>query len=188
MNMEVDAARCAYAFEFNRAEYVRACRAIHKHAIRNPWIRRIFLKTIWVLGILFVINIGADLRRKQFPVMLPGLIALVLFPGIPFINGYVSARQWEKRNPAGRRTVTIDIGDAGFHTSSFLGSMDLRWEAIIQVVEIREFFLFYVSHKVAYYLPKRVVTTQDASEVRRIVLAQITHKQVHILGNEGQAA
>jgi hypothetical protein len=188
MSMDVDTARFEYSFEFNRAEHLRACRAIHKHAIRNPWSRGIFLGTLWLFGIMFVINIRADLQRKRFPVMLPGLIALASISAIPFINFYVSARKWEKRNPAGHRTVTINVSNAGFHTSSFWGSTDLRWEAILQVVEIREFFLFYVARKVAYYLPKRVMTAQDTSGVRRVVLVQISPAHVHMLADKGRAS
>ena len=188
MGMEVDTARFLYTFEFNRAEHMHACRAIHQHAMRNPWGRRILLVAIWIFGIMFVINIGADLQRGRFPAMLPGLIGLVLLPAMPFISGYASARQWEKLNPAGHRAVTIDLGNAGFHTSSFPGSTDLRWEAIKQVIETREFFLFYVAPKWAYYLPKRVVTAEDASGVRRVLLAEIAPGHVHLLADAGRVA
>jgi len=57
---------------------------------------------------------------------------------------------------------------------------NLRWRAMKQVVETKEFFLFYVTAAIAYYLPKRIVAAQDLAGVRDLVHAHVARNRVKL--------
>jgi hypothetical protein len=176
-----------YSFEFERAEYVRANRTISKHALRVRWQKYLVRTVLWVFGIGMTINVWADFQRGRFPAVLPALILLASLPLIPTLNGIVAARQWEKLNPAGHRQMTVGVGEEGFRTASYIGRTELRWAAMKQVIETDEFFLFYVTGRIAYYLPKRVVPEVQLSPLRNLVRARVGSELVHLDDREGAA-
>lgn len=176
-----------FEFEFQRSEHVRACRAIHRHALRNRPVRIALYVGLLVYGVVVVGNIAADLSRGSYPASLPALIAFA-FPVLPTLNGYFAAREWEKHNPVGRRRITIAIDDMVFRTSSFAGTLELRWDAFKQVVETPDFMLFYVTNQIAHYLPKRAMPVSALPQIREIVRSKVAAERVHLLAEATHAA
>ena len=169
-----------YSFEFARSEHVRACYAIHRHAMRGRWTKRLTRVGLFLFAVFVVINMAADIGRGQFPAMIPALIVLMALPFAPVLNGYLAARQWEKVNPIGHRTVTVGFDRDRFHTASYVGSVDLRWPAVKQIVETPTFLLVYVADRVAYYVPKRTIPTEDLTAIRQLLRSLIDSKHVHV--------
>jgi hypothetical protein len=158
----------SYVFDFNRREHVRACRQTDRHAIRRRWLRRLTRLAMTVGGIFFAAVAagqwvqGAYLTAWMFLVW-SALLALT--PLFSTFVAYGNARQWEKRN-AGSRSVTFDIQSDGVSSSSGIGRMEMRWVGITQVVETPEFVLFYITEKMAMYLPKRAISAHDLVAIR----------------------
>ena len=177
-----------FSFEYERAEYLRAHRAIRRHAMRGRWMRRLVQIGLVLFGIFTVINMAADIQRGSYPAMLPGFLAVVALPFIHGFNGYMAALQWEKLNPVGHRTVTVRINEDRFGSASHVGAVELRWVATKQVVETSEFLLVYVTESVGYYVPVRAMSAVDRSHVRQLVRSQVDPKRVHLAGDGASAA
>jgi hypothetical protein len=168
-------------FEFSRREHVRACRAIHRHAIHRRWLR-LALRVGWVmLAALAMVNIAANFGWEQFPAMLALLVWLAVWPSVPTLTGYAQARQWEKLNPPGNRDVTITVGEDAFRSASYVGSADVRWAAVKQVVETPEFLLIYVTDRIAHYLPRRAIPDGALPEWRRLIASRVDSGAVRLL-------
>ena len=144
--------------------------------------RRVVLGFLWTFGVMVVINMAADVRRGSFPAALPGLVAILAIPAIPTLNGYFAARQWERLHPVGQRRIEMTFDDAGIRASSLPGAVEIRWEAVQQVVETSEFLIFYWTAQVAHYLPKRAVPASDLPALRDVVRSKIASGRVHLLG------
>jgi hypothetical protein len=162
-----------FSFEFDRGEHVRACRAIHRHALRPRWTKPL-LRAGYVLFLVFVlVNMAADLQREQFPAMLPALAVLVASPFLATLSGHAQARQWLKLNPPGSRTVTVTMEEERFRSSNHVGAGEVRWPAAKQVVETSDFLLVYVTKGVAHYLPKRAIPDGQLPGVRQLISSQV---------------
>jgi hypothetical protein len=173
-------------FEFNRQEHIRACRLIDKHAIRNPVWRRSWRVLLSTLGLFIaVVSIG-QFSAGYWQTATVGLIPVVslsLLPLLPLVNAYGAARQWEKLNPVGARTVTFHANDDVVATTSSVGSIELRWSAVKQVIETREFFLFYMTDKVAMYLPKRTVQPSERTALRLLAQRRTPNNRIRLIDN-----
>jgi hypothetical protein len=172
------------AFEFDRKEHIRACRLIDKHAIRNPiwrWTWRVLLS---ILGLFIVIVSIGQFAAGYWQTATIGLIpvfSLSLLPLLPLVTAYGNARQWEKLNPAGSRTVTFDANDDAVATTSSVGRIELRWSAVKQVIETPEFFLFYMTEKAAMYVPKRTVQPQERTALRSLAQRRTPNNRVRLI-------
>jgi len=134
-----------------------------------------------LFGVFVVVNMAADVQRGRFPAMLPGFVVLVALPFIPVLNGLAAARQWEKLNPSGHRTITIELDEDGFRSATYVGALEIRWAAVKQVVETSEFLLVYVTERFGYYLPIRALSALDLSRVRQLVRSRVDQRRVHLV-------
>jgi hypothetical protein len=176
-----------YGFEFDRREHVRACRAISRHAARTRVLRYVWRIGLGVFAMFVLINMAADLARGSFPAMLPALLIVVVATTVlPALSGYVAAQQWERLNRAGHRRVEFAFDGAGFRNTSHRGTLEIRWEAVMQVVETRDFLLFYITWQTASYLPTRAVP--DLPALREAIRARVPAEHVHLLEEAGTTA
>jgi hypothetical protein len=134
-----------------------------------------------VVCIVVIVNMAANFGSERFPAMLPMVVVLAGWPFVPVLNGYAQARQWQRLNPPGHRTLTITIDQDRFRSASFVGGADVRWPAVRQVVETRDFFLIYVTDRHAHYLPKRALAAGDLSRVRENMSSQMDEERVHFV-------
>jgi hypothetical protein len=170
----------AYTFEFARGEHIRATRAIYKHRMHDRWRRRFLLLSVLLFAAFVVANTAADLRRGRFPGMFAAWVVFAAWPFLPLLNGYLAARKWEQLNPAKHRTVSFRVGDDGIRSTSFPGSVDLRWAGIKQVIETSEFLLFFMTHQAAAYLPKRAVPDVDIGQLRQMIRLHGTREHFRV--------
>ena len=156
--------------------------------MRSRWQRRSIQVGLVLFGVFAVVNMAADIQRGRFPAVLPGFVALVALPFIPVLNGYAAARQWEKLNPSGHRTITIKLDEDGLRSATYVGALELRWAAVKQVVETAEFLLVYVTERFGYYLPVRAMSAVDLSRVRQLVQSRVDQRRVQLAKDAASAA
>jgi hypothetical protein len=174
------------AFEFNRREHIRACRLIDKYAIRNRILRWSWRLLLSILGLFIAIVSIGQFSAGYWQTATIGLIPLVslsLLPFLPLVTAYGAARQWEKLNPAGARTVTVDVNEDVVATTSSVGRIELRWSAVRQVIETPEFFMFYMTDKAAIYLPKRTVQPSCRITLRSLVQQRTPGNRIRLIDN-----
>jgi hypothetical protein len=127
-----------------------------------------------------IVGVVTGFRREQLPPTLAVFVWVAFWPFATTLSGYVQARQWEKLNPAGNRTVTITVSEDAFRSASYVGSTDVRWAAVKQAVETREFLLVYVTDRIAHYVPKRAIADGGLPRVRRIISSRVDRRHVRL--------
>jgi hypothetical protein len=184
LNLENASGAISSAFEFNRREYIRACRMIDKYAIRNPiwrWSWRVLLSIVGLfIAIVSIGQFSAGYWETATIGLIP-VVSLLLLPLLPLATAYGAARQWEKYNPAGARTVRFDVNDDAVASTSSAGRVELRWSAVRQVVETPEFFLFYMTDKTAIYVPQRTVHPAERIALRSLAQRRTPDSRVRLV-------
>ena len=178
--MTMEAPGYKWVFEFDEREHVDAGHAIIRFASNAYW-RKLGIVALSIL--VFLTLLAAAAARASFVNAIWFIAMLGLLLLLPRLNGVMGARQFKKLNPEGRRTLTFVLDDEGVRSASFVGESRLRWQAIHHAVETREFFLFYVTKNIAYYLPKRVITPDELLGVRKTVLGQVAVARVRVFQN-----
>lgn len=80
---------------------------------------------------------------------------------------------YRRRNKASVGQFVYEFDPNGMRISGGAFDLKLKWEAIWRVTETKNFFLFFVSTRMAQFLPKRcIVDTQQLSHLRQFVLSK----------------
>jgi len=147
-----------FSFQLDPAETVRASQVV---ARRRPfgWTERWALPLIAGCGLLFI-----ALGKPWHEMWLLGAIVLalgILQVLIPIVQRRTLRRAYDE-TPSLRGPQTYEFSDTGLVMSGVSSSMTLRWDSLVEVIETREFLLFYHTKRAAFYLPKRA--TPDAAQ------------------------
>ena len=67
------------------------------------------------------------------------------------------------------REVSWTLSDVGVHLASSVSTTDLRWEAFLRYRETPKVFLLFVQKGMAQFIPKRVLTTEQADDLRMLL-------------------
>ena len=114
--------------------------------------------------------------------ILPAIIAvLVLWYGaMRSIATWNISRQL-RNAPAAQGSHTWTIGLDGINIAGPLSRGDLKWEAIIKVLESKEDFFFYTAPKFAQFLPKRSVLGDESLVRLRTLITERLGKKARVL-------
>ena len=98
--------------------------------------------------------------------------ALVL--GFGRLAGWIQAWQLKRHDPNVAHPITHFLDESGYHVTTRTTDIDLRWDGLHKVRETPEWFMFYYSRRLAYYLPKRALASrEEAAELRTWIRAQL---------------
>jgi len=167
--------RFSYRYSWDPVAFRRANRLVMRHAIFPRWVRALLKVTPWFAGtvlalwlVFTVISQDWDALARSSPwlILVVGWFAFLLYG-----TAWLGVRAFEKRHPPGHREIEVTLDESGFHTSSHPGELRLIWDALPQVVETDEFFLFYSTAQVAHYLPKAAIPPYDLSGLRLLIAA-----------------
>ena len=89
------------------------------------------------------------------------LLLLLILAFLRRGTGMLRAWQTRRSDPNVSHPFTHRLTQSGLSVSTHTADLDLRWDGMFKVRELPDFFLFYYSKRIAYYLPKRVVGDQD---------------------------
>jgi hypothetical protein len=110
-------------------------------------------------------------------------VASTVLPYFLVLGGIVLAlpllQRWQlkrlyRHTPTWQQEQTHEFSEVGFRMSNPLSNSLTRWDAFLEVFETREFFLFYISRAMAYFLPKRAITTpEQLRDLRALVETEL---------------
>jgi hypothetical protein len=155
-----------YEFLLDPAETVHAGQYIQRRQrfARLSW-------AIWpMLAILGILYLSSGVQVEELRLL--GVVALVVASG-QILGPWIQRRRYRRlyaetpglRGPQVYRFSSDGVVMGGSATATTLG-----WDAIIEVDESDDVFLFFFNKKCAYYLPKRVVGGATAeSELRELL-------------------
>jgi hypothetical protein len=130
-----------------------------------------FFLTLPLIIIAITVTRGEDLLQMALssPLAVFGG-PLLVFVGFPLAH-YLTVVSYHKRNQLLTQPQIFQITPTHLSMRGPLHNSEVSWEAIVQVLETRHCFLFYVGKNVAYFLPKEAVATQDLTGLRQQLAA-----------------
>jgi hypothetical protein len=156
-------------FAFDPAEHYRALRQVTRRTSAQ-YISWVFVAIAGWLAYWNAFRFWGEyptwgLIWTALPYLLLGGFWLGLIP----YSQWRAARKAAKSDPSVQGPQTREIDDVGFRSSGNDVVLELPWKAILRGVETNQFFLFYYSKQLAYYVPKRALGAADAEELRRLM-------------------
>lgn len=153
-----------YSFDWRRKEHAQVTSLL----IREQFSSGIWRVVKWaviavlILGTLVVVAsaVLGDLASAMR--LAPWLIvvgALVLAFGK--LTGWIHAWRLQRHDPNVAHPLTHTLDESGLHVSMQTASIDLKWTGLHHVRETPDLFMFYYNKRVAYYLPKRILTDRE---------------------------
>jgi hypothetical protein len=100
---------------------------------------------------------------------------LLAFIGFPLLWLW-NLRSHRQSSPASQGQQTYFIDERGIELSGPLYRTNLEWPAITRVVETRLFFLIYFGKQAAYFVPKRILSAVETSELRELIRRNVHGK------------
>jgi hypothetical protein len=106
-------------------------------------------------------------------------VASTVLPYLLVLGGIVLAlplvQRWQlqrlyRQTPTWQEEQIHEFSEDGFRMKNPLSNTLMRWDAFVEVLETREFFLFFISRSMAYFLPKRAITAPDQLRDLRVLL------------------
>ena len=157
-------------FDFDQREYYRGLRAVMR---RNPyWWLIPVLGIVLPLGMIWLAvgrrwhQVSAEQAiLSALPWALLGTFYLALVP----MMARSAARRALENDPSLRGTQTRIIDDAGLHVRGAGFAQDFAWSDIVRVVESPDFFLLFYNKRMAHYVPKRALSTNEIQAARELI-------------------
>ena len=162
----------SYTFDWQRDEHAKVVGILVRELFSTGF-RRV-LK--WLVAAILVVEgiyvvVMVALGELQHVLVLIGLLAVVIPLAIMFyrITGQVRAWQLGRADPNVKHPIKHTLDEAGYHIVTHTATIDLKWDGLHKVRETPDFFLVHYSRHYAYYLPKRVLGSEDVDAVRSLI-------------------
>lgn len=153
-------------FEF-KPSFAEQYRAVFTVMFRSPV--HLFLMPLFPLAGLAILVLtflaGSPLTFGNFVAV---IACFAIIPGVTALNVWSSRRK--NRTVQGVLRYTVDDNGLGISSPAF--NLLLKWSAINRVRETKRYFLFYISARGAYFIPKSVVTGQ-MDELRAVIARNV---------------
>ena len=158
-----------FEFQPTFGEQYRANLAV----IIRSWVQVVAAVVFAAAGIIALAASGLGARLELGWIVLVGVAMLAGWwvIAVPVLAAVAVLASRPGGRVPGRHAWGIEADGIGI--SMPLANLALRWDGVRKVRETREFFLFYVSSRRAYALPRRAVTsTEDLDALRRLTIEQ----------------
>ena len=170
-------------FDFDSSEYYRALRVVSRRTAAR-WLSWGFGALALVLAVLSVQDAWGRvsplaLVLNGLPWVLLGVFWVAFIP----ISHRWAARSLPKRDASVRGPQERTIDANGFHSRGNGVALDVPWHAMVRGVESAEFFLFFYSNQLAYYVPKRMLSGTQIGEVRTLMRSGLGER-ARLLGDD----
>jgi hypothetical protein len=83
---------------------------------------------------------------------------------------WLAARRALREDPCAKDDVRHIVTPEGFGVRTGAVAIDVKWAHITQIVETKEFMLFYFTKRAAYFTPKRVIPQTELESLRPLLL------------------
>jgi YcxB-like protein len=161
-------------YRWTAEELLNAYRSHFRHRVRPA-----FRGAFWLLAVVFII-VGA-LQLWQTGAPFPG--GVLFFVGLYIPLMFLVFRPWLVRRQFAKRPdrdadVEWHISAEPIRTQTGHGSSDFTWAALAKVVQTPTGFLFYPTHQIFHWLPRRAFAA-EADFDRLAHLAQQKAREFH---------
>jgi hypothetical protein len=176
MNGTTDTAPRAYTFDWRADEHARVTSLLVREQF-GTGVRRAMKWGVVVLLLGAVVAIATAISgslAEALPLssLVIAVAALVLAFGR--LAGWIQAWQLKRHDPNVAHPITHSLDEAGFHVRARTTDIDLRWDGLHRVRETPDWFMFYYSSRLTYYLPKRALPDPEGVvELRAWVRTQL---------------
>ena len=165
----------SYTFDWRRREHADVVSLLLREIFATGFRRVLKWMVIVILmleGLYVVVMVAlGDVRSVLVIIALLAVVAPIA-AGFYRITGRIRAWQVSRLDPNVGHPVTHVIDDSGYHVVTRTVTVDLNWGGLHKVRETTDYFLIYYSRHYAYYLPKRVLGTEESEEVVRVSIQQ----------------
>ncbi len=164
-----------YTFDWQRREHAKVVSLLLRELFSTGFRRVLKWLVIFILlieGLYVVVMVALGDIRSVLVII--GILAVVVPFALAFyrITGYIRAWQVGRLDPNVAHPVTHVIDESGYHVVTRTATVDLNWSGLHKVRETRDFFLIYYSRHYAYYLPKRVIGSEELEEAVRVAIRE----------------
>lgn len=149
----------SFEFMLDEAEQVRAGRLVELRRHETKAWRRLGASLV-VLPFVLAFALGwplAALGSYLVALAFVGMLALLMQP----VQRW-QARRMFRESPALRGPLTYELKPSGFALRTPLTSAEVSWDAIREASETPDMFVMFLTRRLAYYIPKRVVGSHGA--------------------------
>lgn len=163
------------AFEWSVREHAHAQHAIAITKLKTEGLMLLFAVALTLL--LIGNGVAIWFATRGLPGAMNAVLPATLFIAVTFWvllwgRGWVDAWRQQRTDSSLQYPIHHIFSDNGMRVRGRSGEIALRWKAMKQVAETREFLLFYFSDWAAYYLPTRVVPAEQLAALRTLIRAQ----------------
>ena len=157
-----------YSFRWTPREYVRACHAITLHVHGTVPVFTIYLSG----ALLLFVSAPFATGNPSGPLILTAVgTAFLIWAAYLWWGGpWLTARRSLREDPCAKDDVRHIVSPEGFGVRTGALSIDVKWAHITQIVETKEFMLFYFTKRAAYFTPKRVIPDTELESLRSLLL------------------
>lgn len=165
----------SYRFVQTPELHYAASRAVEGRSQARNWCNWIILGLpvfLVVLALATGESLASAIWRNVFWIV---FAPLTVFVALPWLERW-QIRRYHARTPSVRGEQTFTIDEAGLHMAGAYASTTLRWDALTEVVESKDFFLFYISEGRAHFLPRSAVP--DVAGLREFLTRHMPRTRV----------
>jgi hypothetical protein len=142
--------------------------------LRNKGVKGLMYLGI-VMSVLFALGLCVALLSGQQDLLLSTVPCAIALPLTMFVLVPLAIRRGVRRtyrsNPNVQRETTYQFTPQSIVSSNAVSRSEVKWEALVEVLETKKDFLFFLSKQSAYAIPKTAIPSpDDRRRLRRLVL------------------
>src|SRR4051812_9721745 len=167
-----------FEFTLDAAETVRASEAIERRARDASTLPVVVVWVLMPVSMLLAFNFGMTFFKVAAVIVL----LLMLFALISPAMRRRQIRRLYEATPSLSGLQRYEFSDEGLAMSNAGAENLLRWSAVVEAAESKDFFLIYFTKKCAYYLPKRAVASEAReAEIREFLRVKLEERAKHVV-------
>lgn len=156
-------------FEYDPDEFYRGLRVVSRRSTWH-WLTLAFAALI-ALMVIYVVAVNwrtAD-PGELVLALLPWVILVVFWGSFLPLMHRSAAKKLIQRDASARGLQERTVDDFGYRSRGNDVVFEMPWHAMHDVIETPELFLFFYNKDTAYYIPKRVLSAGQISELRALI-------------------
>jgi len=176
--------------QFDTQEFLRASKAVEHLTTKRhfTWLLAFGLP-LFITGLsLFVAYSNAEepvwARVALWPWLFFPLLSLA---GIPLLTRWQLLRA-VKANPRLSGEMVRIVSAEGLESRDAGTAARFEWRAVQRVVTTDEFYLFFYTKKCAYFLPRRLVSAEEHTQLHALLRDHLDARLLQLDGPSGAAA
>jgi hypothetical protein len=159
-----------YTFDWQLREHAQVIGLLVRERFGSGVWRVVRWLVVIVLALATVVTVASALLGDFGSALRLGPL-VILVGGMTFWfekwTGLIRAWQVRRMDPAVRHPISHALEESGLRVIAKTAETRLSWDGLHKVRETPGFFMFYYGKRIAYYLPKRVVSGLDEVDALR---------------------